>query len=94
MSKEHKNKSRTPAISFINWFITLIVSLIPGANILFFIFTIALARTPSKRNFAIAALVLALVIGIALAVTLFWFSDSLIDFFNKILAEASPAEAV
>ena len=45
MSKENRGVRR---VSFLNWFFTLIVSILPGVNILFFIITIAAARNASR----------------------------------------------
>ncbi|MBQ4451745.1 MAG: hypothetical protein II912_05170 [Clostridia bacterium] len=85
MSKKHKKADAPESVSFVNWFVTLIFSIIPGVNILFFIVCIAGARTRAKRNFAVAALVLALLLGIALSVLLFVFTDNLVDFLNGVL---------
>ncbi|MCR4622119.1 MAG: hypothetical protein K5663_08565 [Clostridiales bacterium] len=90
MSKEKKKNEK--GISFINWFVTLIFSWLPAVNILFFIFTIAFARTRSKRNYAIAGLVLALILAIAASVMIFWFSDTVVGWLKSILPETTPAQ--
>ena len=82
MSKEGKGVKK---VSFFNWFVTLILSLIPGVNLLFFIFTIAGARNASKRTFAVAALVLSLIILIALCVSVIFFADEFADWAQKVL---------
>ncbi|MBQ4227652.1 MAG: hypothetical protein II697_05555 [Clostridia bacterium] len=85
MSKKNKREGKGESISFFNWFVTLIFSILPGVNILFFIITIAGARRQAKRSFAVAGLVLALILGIAAAVMLFWFSDAIVDFLNGVI---------
>ena len=90
MSKEGKSAKK---ISFINWFITLLISLIPGANIIYFIFCIGCAKNPSKKSFAVAALVLALIIIIACLVAVFAFGDKIVLWAEEVLKEAKPAIA-
>ncbi len=89
MSKKEKN---VPQISFINWIITLICSIIPGFNILFFIIVAASAKTKSKRTYAAAALVLTLVFLIVAAVAVVFFSDKIVDWARSVLAAKVPAE--
>lgn len=66
MARSEKSKSRR--ISVWNWMGTLILCGIPGVNIIALILFIALSKSASKRNFAIAALVLlALVLALVCA---------------------------
>ncbi len=88
MSKNKKREGKGESISFFNWFVTLIFSILPGVNILFFIITIAGARRQAKRSFAVAGLVLTLILGIAAAVMLYWFSDVIVDFLNDLIEKA------
>lgn len=89
MSKKKKisANSDTSKISFINWLITLIISLIPAVNVIFFIISCAAAKTKSKRNFAAAALVLTLLITVAAVVTLVFFGDNIVAWADNVLAE-------
>lgn len=91
MAKENGGKRN---ISFINWLITLIFSIIPGVNLIFFIVTMALARNPAKRSYAIAAFTLTLVILIALCVAVIFFGDDIAKWLTDILDQATPSEAV
>ena len=84
MSREKGMRS----ISFINWFITLIFSIIPGVNLLFFILTIAGARTASKRSFAAAALVLSLILLVGACVVVIFFGEAFVDWAEALLSEA------
>ena len=59
-----KEKSKEKRISVWNWMGTLVLSAIPGVNILAWILFIIFARTRSKRNFAIACIVLMLLFGV------------------------------
>lgn len=89
-----KENSGARSISFINWLITLILSVIPGVNLIFFIFTMALARHPAKKSYAIAAFTLTLVILIALCVAVIFFGDDIAKWLTDILDQAAPPEAV
>lgn len=90
MSKEKNVKK----VSFFNWFITLIFSLIPGVNLIFFIGTCMFARNPSKRTYAVAALVLTLIILIALCVGVIFFGNEVVEWAEKVLAEAEKTTPV
>lgn len=85
------SKKEIRKVSFINWFITLIFSAVPVVNILFFIITIGCARNPSKRSYAVAALVLTLITLIALCVAVFCFGDTIAKWANDLLAEVPAA---
>ena len=89
MSKKKKisANSDTSRISFINLLITLIISVIPVANVLFFIISCAAAKTKSKRNFAAAALVLTLLFTVAIVVALVFFGDNIVAWADNVLAE-------
>lgn len=90
MSKE-KNVRK---VSFFNWVITLIFSVIPGVNLLFFIGTSMFARNPSKRTYAVAALVLTLIVLIALCVGVIFFGNEVVEWAEKVLEEAEAATPV
>ena len=91
MSKKKSKATYNPPISMINWFFTLLLSIIPGINILLFIFGISFAKSPTKRSFCLAALVLTLLLVAAIAIAVWLFSPELVEFFNKILPEAKAA---
>ncbi|MBQ1255661.1 MAG: hypothetical protein IIX93_00080 [Clostridia bacterium] len=90
MSKEKNVKK----VSFFNWFITLIFSLIPGLNLIFFIGAGMFARNPSKRTYAAAALVLTLIILIGLCVAVIFFGNEIVEWAEKVLAEAEKTTPV
>ena len=90
MSKENRGVRR---VSFLNWFFTLIVSILPGVNILFFIITIAAARNASKKSFAVAALVLSLLILIAACALVFFFGDAFVRWAESLLRDVPTTEA-
>lgn len=85
--KKHSEYSGEKAISFVNWFFTLLFSILPGVNLVFFILSACLARTASKRRFAAAALVLTLVVLIGLVLMLFFYSNEIVQWCETILAE-------
>ncbi len=90
MSKENRGVRR---VSFLNWFFTLIVSAIPGVNILFFVITIATARNASKKSFAVAALVLSLLVLIAALAAVFFFGDEFVRWAENLLKDVPTTQA-
>lgn len=87
-----KESSRT--ISFANWLITLVLSVIPGVNIIFFVITLTFARHPAKKSFAVAALVLTLVILIALSMAIILFGEEIARWLTDILEQPAQPEAL
>ncbi len=81
-------------VSFFNWFITLIFSVIPGVNILFFIGSAMFARNPSKRTYAAAALVLTLLVLIALCVGVIFFGNEIVKWAEKAIEAAEATTPV
>ena len=65
-----EKKSRLKKVSVWNWMGTIIVSSIPGVNIVALILMIILAKSQAKRSYAIAMLVL-MVIAAALVCAAF-----------------------
>lgn len=90
MSREKNVKK----VSFFNWFITLIFSMIPGVNLLFFIGSSMFARNPSKRTYAVAALVLTLIILIAICVGVIFLGNEVVEWAEKLLEEAEKTTPV
>ena len=90
MSKEKNVRT----ISFFNWVLTLIFSVIPGVNLLFFIGTGMFARNPSKRTYAASALVLTLIILIALCIGVIFFGNEVVEWAEKVLAQAEKTTPV
>lgn len=86
--------AREKKVSFFNWFITLIFSIVPGVNLLFFIGTGMFARNPSKRTFAVAALVLTLIILIGLCIAVIFFGNELVEWAEQVLQETEKTTPV
>ena len=75
-----ENKSKYKKVSVWNWLGTLILCSIPGVRLIALILFIILAKAQSKRSFAIAMLVLdVLVVALAFAAFLI-FPDQLAQF--------------
>ena len=91
MGKEGKGVKK---VSFFNWLITLIFSIIPGVNLVAFIFMGMFARNPSKRTYAVAALILTLIIMIALCVGVIFFGNELVEWAEKVLETAENTTPV
>ena len=55
-------RSKKPStVSILNWMGTLLLCSIPGVNLITIICTLIFAKSPSKKNFAWAMLILALI---------------------------------
>ncbi len=67
---------------------------IPWVNIIFFILTIAFAKTRSKRNYAIAGLVLSLIILVAFNIFFWLFSDNVGAWINALQDSGATSEVV
>ena len=75
-----ENKSKYKKVSVWNWLGTLILCSIPGVRLIALILFIIFAKAQSKRSFAIAMLLLDLIV-VALVVAAFLiFSDQLAQF--------------
>lgn len=83
MSREEGRIRRKP-VSIINWMLTIILSIIPGVNIIGFIAMMIFARNKSKKTFAAASLILcALTVVLFIAAFLF-FGDQIVELASKL----------
>ncbi len=64
---------KVSTVSVLNWMGTIILTSIPGVNAIFVILTLIFAKSPSKRNYAWALLILTalIVAGAAALLALF-----------------------
>lgn len=83
-----RESSAARGISFVNWVVTLLLSAIPGMNIVYFIITIAFARHPAKKSYAVAALTLTLIVLVALSIAVIFFGDDIAKWLTDILEKA------
>ena len=81
-------------VSVWNWIGTLILISIPGVNILALFLFAFLAKSPSKRNFAAAALWLLLIATILTFAAFLVFPAELRAFADWLRAQAVPVEAI
>ena len=88
MNKESKGVRR---VSFVNWIITLFFSVLPGVNIVFFVLLAMLAKNPSKRTFATAALVFTLVLLVGVCVAVIFFGEEIANWAQDLLETAKGA---
>ena len=70
MSKNSKNRP-----SVLNWMGTLLLYAIPGVNLIFLILSAIFAKSSSKRNFAIAGILLMLLCAILIFAAFAVFPD-------------------
>lgn len=87
MAREEK-KYRNQKISVLNWMGTLLLCAIPGVNILSMILFIILAKTQAKRSFAIAMLVLSVILAALVCAAFLVFPNELADLANQIRRQA------
>ncbi|MGI6237561.1 MAG: hypothetical protein ACOYI7_08460 [Candidatus Excrementavichristensenella sp.] len=75
---------RKREVSVLNWMGTLILSAIPVVNLIFFIVSICKSRQPSKRNYAIAMIIL-IVLALLLAFAgVAFFADELVAWLQTV----------
>lgn len=85
--KEKSGKGKR--ISVWNWMGTLILCSIPLVNIITLILTIILAKTRSKRNFAIAALILMVLGAVLICAAFIVFGAELSTLADELRMESS-----
>ncbi len=74
-------------VSVLNWMGTLILSVIPGINIVALILFATLGRTRSKRTFAGAALILLALCAILFVAAFLFFGDWLTELAHRLVVE-------
>ena len=85
MSRSEEKIRRKP-ISIINWILTILLSIIPGVNIIGFIAMIIFAKNRSKKNFAIASLVLIALAAVLFVAAFLVFGDQIVEFARELNA--------
>ena len=75
-----EDKPRKKPISILNWMLTIIVSIIPGINIVGFIAMMIFAQNRSKKNFAAAALLLTVIFAVLFVAAFLIFGDQIVEF--------------
>ena len=78
---------RRRGISVLNWMGTLILTSIPGVNIIALILFAALSKSRSKRTFAGAALILMAICAILAIAAFMVFGDWLTEFAHGLVGE-------
>lgn len=84
MSHSDDMPKRKKGISVINWMLTLLVSAIPGVNIIFFILTLIVGKARSKRTYAAAALILTGIFLVLICAAFVVFGDQIVEFAKKL----------
>lgn len=87
MAREEK-KYRNQKISVLNWMGTLLLCAIPGVNIISMILFIILAKSQAKRSFAIAVLILTVILAALVCAAFLVFPNELSDLANQIRRQA------
>ena len=93
MSRPVPRKTRSNRVSVLNWLGTLFLSIIPGVNIIAWILFIIFCKPQPKRSFAIAAIVLSVLLCVLVIAAFFVFGDQLVEWAQKLAASVPPAAA-
>lgn len=97
MNRESAPAPRKKSISIIEWIGSIILTMLPVINIVFFVLTLVFSRSRSKRNYAWAWIILIiLAIGATITAFVLWgdcISDFLKDWYEetKTLIKDAPA---
>lgn len=91
MSEAQRVKKRE--ISVLNWLTTLILASIPVVNLIMFIVWIITSKRATKRNFAIAGLILVVLALVLCVAGIAFFAPQLLSFFQWIRQSINPAQA-
>lgn len=78
MGRADKNKNKR--VSVLNWMGTLILCAIPGINLIALILFIIFAKAQSKRSFAIASLLLLILLAAAICALFLLLPEQMADF--------------
>ncbi|MBQ4089202.1 MAG: hypothetical protein IJC56_04895 [Clostridia bacterium] len=79
-------KARRKPISIINWMLTIILSIIPGVNIIGFIAMMIFAKNRSKKTFAAAALILCVLAAILFIAAFLFFGNKIVELVSRLNA--------
>ena len=89
----NKNKGYKP-VSVGGWIGTLLLSAVPGLNILLWIIWAFFAKRPSRKSFSIAMLILTFLFAALIAAAIFFFGADILDWARSLDPELfSPAAA-
>jgi len=83
MSRLEERTRRKP-VSVINWMLTILLSIIPGLNIIGFIAMIIFAKNRSKKTFATASLILILLAAVLFVAAFIVFGDQIVEFAKQL----------
>ena len=83
MSRSEERSRRKP-ISIINWMLTILLSIIPGVNIIGFIAMMIFSKSRSKKNFAAASLILIVLAAVLFVAAFVVFGDEIVEFAKKL----------
>ncbi|MEF9973876.1 MAG: hypothetical protein RR296_02260 [Clostridia bacterium] len=81
-------------ISVLNWLGTLFLSIIPGVNlVMFFVWAFASKRA-TKRHFAIAALILTVLLLVVGVLACALYGDAIVGFLERLTPSAAPTSPI
>ena len=90
MSRPVPRKMRSNRVSVLNWLGTLFLSIIPGVNIIAWILFIIFCKPQPKRTFAIAAIVLSVLLCALVIAAFFLFGDQMAEWAHKLAESVQP----
>lgn len=88
----NKNKNYKP-VSVGGWLGTILLSAIPGLNLLLWIVWAFAARRPSRRSFSIAMLILTLIFAALIAAAIFLWGAEILEWARALDPELFSPEA-
>lgn len=88
MSRTAERIAREQQISVLNWMGTLLVSLIPGVNIILFIAWQFMPVKKVRKRFALAALLLTLIFAVLIFVAFMIWGPQIVEWLRSIQPQA------
>ena len=79
-----ENRIRRKPISILNWMLTIIVTFIPGVNVLGCLGMLIFSKNRSKKNYSAAALILIAIFVVLFLLAFLFFGDQIVDLTKKL----------
>lgn len=84
---QKETKPRKKGISLVNWLGTLLLSALPGINVIAWVLFCISGKNRSKRTFAAAALILTGVFAVLFCLAFFFFGDQIVAWTKTLNAQ-------
>ena len=84
---QKETKPRKKGISHVNWLGTLLLSALPGINVIAWVLFCIFGKNRSKRTFAAAALILTGAFAVLFCLAFFFFGDQIVAWTKTLNAQ-------